>query len=450
MKNDLSTEAMRTFAASEIATTDGRWLRRIGIVIVLGMFGGFGTWAALAPMSSASHAQGTIVVEGYRKTVQHLEGGIVKSILVRDGQAVKKDEVLITLEDTQPRAQLEVLLGQFFSALAHEARLIAQRDQRDRVSYPSELRVSQNEDRVQDAIRVQDQTFRARKSAQDGEASLYEQQIGQLRAKADGLRAQKKSRELIVISFKSELDDFEALLKQGYAEKQKVRDFERNLATSESQLGDLVSSLAATELQVSETELKILQLQKELQREVAKDLSDVQTQLLEIREKMQSVQDMVARTVIRAPQAGTVLDLQTHTLGGVVRPGAKLLDLVPQGEKLIVEAKVSLPDIHRVHVGQIAEIRFTAFKQRDTPKVDGKLIALSADRLFDEGDERKPPYYLARVEITPKGLEDLSRYKLELVTGMPAEVLINTGERTMLMYLIDPLRNTLARSFIEE
>ena len=450
MKNDLSTEAMRSFAASEIATTDGRWLRRIGIVIVLGMFGGFGTWAALAPMSSASHAQGTIVVEGYRKTVQHLEGGIVKSILVRDGQAVKKDEVLITLEDTQPRAQLEVLLGQFFSALAHEARLIAQRDRRDRVSYPSELRASQNEDRVQDAIRVQDQTFRARKSAQDGEASLYEQQIGQLRAKADGLRAQKKSRELIVISFKSELDDFEALLKQGYAEKQKVRDFERNLATSESQLGDLVSSLAATELQVSETKLKILQLQKELQREVAKDLSDVQTQLLETREKMQSVQDMVARTVIRAPQAGTVLDLQTHTLGGVVRPGAKLLDLVPQGEKLIVEAKVSLPDIHRVHVGQIAEIRFTAFKQRDTPKVDGKLIALSADRLFDEGDERKPPYYLARVEITPKGLEDLSRYKLELVTGMPAEVLINTGERTMLMYLIDPLRNTLARSFIEE
>jgi membrane fusion protein, epimerase transport system len=450
MKNDVRDWAKPALVPPEASSKDGRWLRRIGIVIVLTMFGGFGTWAALAPLSSASQAQGTIVVEGYRKTVQHLEGGIVKSIAVRDGQAVEKDEVLITLEDTQPRAQLEVLRGQLFTTLAREARLVAQRDGLGRVAYPHDLLASQNDARVKDAIRVQDQIFRVRKTGLDGEAGLYEQQIGQLHAKAGGLRAQKTSRELLVRSFQSELEDFQALLKQGYAEKQKVREFERNLASSESQLGDLLSSLAATDLQVSETKLKILQLQKDLQREVAKDLSEVQTQLFEVREKLQSVQDTVERTVVRAPQAGTVLDLTMHTLGGVVRPGVKLLDIVPQGEKLVVDAKVSLVDIHRVRIGQIAEIRFTAFKQRDTPKIDGKVIALSADRLIDEADERKAPYYLARIEITPKGRQDLSRYKLDLISGMPAEVLINTGERTMFKYLTDPLRNTLARSFNEE
>jgi len=450
MKNDAQDWVIPETAAPEKVSNDGRWLRRIGIIIVLTMFGGLGTWAALAPLSSASQAQGTVMVEGYRKTVQHLEGGIVKSISVRDGQSVAKDEVLLTLEDTQPRAQLEVWRGQLFTTLTREARLVAQRDGRSRVAYPPEVLEQQGDVRVRDAIRAQDQIFRVRMAAQEGEAELYEQQIGQLRAKAEGLRSQKASREMLVRSYLSELEDFRALLKEGYAEKQKVREFERNLANSESQLGDLVSGLAAIDLQVSETKLKIVQLQKDMQREVAKDLSEVQTQLLELREKMQSIQDTVERTVVRAPQSGTVLDLTTHTLGGVVRPGAKLLDIVPQGEKLIVEAKVSLADIHRVRIGQIAEIRFTAFKQRDTPRIDGKLIALSADRLIDEGDERKAPYYLARIEITPKGLQDLSRYKLDLISGMPAEVLINTGERTMLRYLVDPLTNTLARSFNEE
>ena len=158
----------------------------------------------------------------------------------------------------------------------------------------------------------------------------------------------------------------------------------------------------------------------------------------------------MTRTVVRAPQAGTVLDLQPHTLGAVVKPGAKLMDIVPQGERLVVEAKVLPIDIDRVRIGQTAEIRFTAFKMRDTPRVDGKLIALSADRLVDEGDQQKAPYYLARVEITAKGLQDLARNKLELVAGMPAEVLINTGERTLFHYLIDPLKNTVARSLIED
>ena len=430
--------------------TDDRHFRWIGLLIVLLVFGGFGSWAMLAPLSSAASAPGIIAVESYRKTVQHLEGGIVKAIHVRDGQAVAKDEVLITLEDTQPRGQLEVLRGQFLIVLAREARLSAQRDGLAQVRYPRELLESETDERAREAMRVQNQTFKVRKTAHEGEIAVYEQQIGQLQARADGLRAQRKSREQLVSSFRGELDDFQALLKEGYTEKQKVRELERNWANSAGQLGELTSNLAAIDLQVSETRLKILQLQKELQREVAKELSEVQAQLFELREKMHSLRDMVERTVVRAPRAGTVLDLQVHTLGAVAKPGAKLLDIVPQGERLVVEAKVTPIDIDRVRIGQTADIRFTAFKMRDTPRVDGKVIALSADVLIDESDARKMPYYLARVDITPQGLRDLSRQKLDLVAGMPAEVLINTGERTLFNYLIDPLKNSVARSMIED
>jgi epimerase transport system membrane fusion protein len=429
---------------------DDRRLQWLGILIVLVLFGGFGTWAVLAPLASAAHAPGVIALESYRKTVQHLEGGIVKTIDVRDGQAVEKGQVLMRLEDTQPRTQLETLRGQYFIMLAREARLSAQRDGLAQVSYPTELLQNQKDERVQQAIRVQNQTFRVRKTAHEGEISLYEQQVGQLRAKAAGLRAQRTSRERLVASFRGELGDFQALFERGYARKGKVRELEREWARSEGQLGELIANLAAIDLQVSETKLKILQLKKDLQREVARDFSEVQGQLFELREKIQLFRDIVERTVVRAPRTGAVLDLQVHTLGAVVKAGAKLLDIVPHGERLVIESKVSPVDIDRVRVGQVAEVRFTAFKMRDLPRVDGKVIALSADVLVDETDVRKTPYYLARVDIAPKGLQDLTRQKLDLVAGMPAEVLINTGERTLFRYLIDPIKNTVARSLIED
>ena len=425
-------------------------VRRIGLAVVLVVFGGFGTWAALAPLASAAIGSGVISVENYRKTVQHLEGGIVREIKVRDGELVVRDQVLLTLDDTQPKAQLEVLRGQFFAALAREARLVAQRDGLVRVVFPNELMQARHDARAADAMRVQVQTFTARKQSHDGEATLYQRQIEQLRAKSAGLVAQKKSREQLVLSFESERIDFEALVQQGYAERQRVREMERNVAQSEGQRGSLISDLAATELQVSEIQVKSLQLGKELQREVAKDLAEVQGELSALREKLRSVQDTVERTVVRAPDAGMVLGLDVHTLGAVVRPGARLLDIVPQNEKLVVEAQLSPQDIDQVRIGQSAEVRFPSFKQRDLPRVDGRLISVSADRLVDDNDGRKVPYYLVRVDISPAGLQALTGAKLVLLPGMPAEVLVNTGERTMLQYLIAPLSNTVARSFRQD
>ena len=430
--------------------TDDRHFRRVGLVIVLSIFGGLGAWSALAPLSSAALAPGVITVENYRKTVQHLEGGIVKSILVRDGENVVKDQTLIILENTQPRALLEVIRGQYIVSLAKEARLLAQQNGLGEIRYPAELQEYENDKRTRDAMLMQDQTFRVRKQAYKGEINLYQRQIEQLRAKVVGLRAQKSSRDRVVKSLQSELQDFGDLVQKGYAEKQKVREFERNLAEREGEQGELMSNLAATELEISETKLKILQLQKELQREVAKELSEVQSELFELRERLQSLQDTVQRTEIKAPEAGMVLGLQVHTLGAVIPPGGKILDIVPQNEKLIIEAQVSPMDIDRVSVGQMAEIRFSAFKSRVVPKIEGKLIEVSADRLVDEKSENKNSYYLARVEITPQGLEDVVKADLKLLPGMPAEVLINTGERTLLEYLIDPFSNLVARSFIED
>ena len=435
---------------TEELITDDKNFRLVGMIIVLSIFGGLGTWAALAPLDSAALAPGVIKVENYRKTVQHLEGGIVKAILVRDGDHVVKDQPLIILEDTQPSALLEVIRGQYFISQAREARLMAQQNGLDEIHYPAELLENQSDKRSRDAIQMQNQTFNVRQQAYLGEVELYQQQVEQLRAKVVGLRAQKRSRDRLVNSYRSELQDFRDLLDEGYAEKQKVREFERNLAEREGERGELISSMAAAKLEISETQLKILQLQKELQREVAKELSEVQSELFELRERLQSLQDTVLRTEIIAPDAGMVLGLQVHTLGAVIPPGGKILDIVPQNEKLIVEARVSPMDIDRVSIGQTAEVRFSAFKSRSLPKIAGKLIALSADRLVDEQSEDKTPYYLARVEISPQGLKDLASSELTLLPGMPAEVLINTGERTLLQYLMDPLSDTVAHSFIED
>lgn len=436
--------------APPVPYSDDRAIRRIGFAIVVLAFGGFGAWAALAPLDSAALAPGVIAVENYRKSVQHLEGGIVRTLPVRDGDNVAKDQILATLDDTQPRAQLEVLRGQYIIAATREARLAAQRDGLAQVRYPEELTARVDDPRIDDAIRVQNQTFAVRKSAYEGEISLYQGQIEQLRARAAGLQAQKSSRESLVASYRGELADFSSLLAEGYTDKQKVRELQRNLAQSEGQQGELVADIAGTELEIGGTRLKILQLNKDLQREVAKELSEVQAALFDLREKIQSLEATVLRTVVRAPDAGMVMGLAVHTLGAVIPPGGRLLDIVPQHEKLVVEANISPLDIDRVKVGQLAEIRFSAFKAGDTPKIEGRLIGLSADRLLDEKRDNPSPYYLARVEVTDEGLDELKRLNLVLVPGMPAEVLIKAGERTLVQYLSRPLLDGIARSFIED
>jgi epimerase transport system membrane fusion protein len=229
-----------------------------------------------------------------------------------------------------------------------------------------------------------------------------------------------------------------------------VRELERNLAEAEAQLGDLSSNLASIELQVSETKLRILQVQRDFQREVADELAEVQGQLFEVRARLQNLEPTLARTEIRAPYTGVVLNLTVHAVGGVIAAGEKLMDIVPDGEKLVIEAQVSPLDIDRVAVGQLADVHFPAFKTNRLTRIEGRLVAVSADSIVDPKAERPAPYYLARVEVTPAGLAVLQGDNYALVAGMPADVLIKTGQRSLFDYIVEPLSDTARRAFNED
>ncbi len=427
-----------------------RYLRRTGMAVVLALFIGLGLWSVFAPLDSAAIGPGVVVLENYRMAVDHLEGGIVQQVHAREGQRVAKGDVLLSLQDLQVRAQLEQVNGQWMVAVAREARLVAQRDGLDRVVFPAALLSVAADARAADAMRVQVETFRVRRRALQSEVTLYERQIAQLREKAQGLREQRGMREQLVKSFEKERADFEALASEGYAERQKVREMERNLAMNDGQRSSLTTDIAATEVEISATEVKIIQAQQTFGREIARELAEVQTELFALQEKKRALEDTVRRTVVIAPQNGIVHALSAHAPGEVLKPGAHILDIVPGNERLIVEAKLSPQDVDQVQVGQIAEVRFTAFKQRDMPKIEGRLATLSADRMVEDAGGTKQPYYLGRVEITPVGIQQLASMKLQLVAGMPADVLVKTGERTFWKYLTAPLAEMVGRSLKED
>jgi epimerase transport system membrane fusion protein len=420
------------------------------MAVVLALFIGLGLWSVFAPLDSAAIGPGVVVLENYRMAVDHLEGGIVQQVHAREGQRVAKGDVLLSLQDLQVRAQLEQVNGQWMVAVAREARLVAQRDGLDRVAFPAALLSVASDARAADAMRVQVETFRVRRRALQSEVTLYERQIAQLREKAQGLREQRGMREQLVKSFEKERADFEALASEGYAERQKVREMERNLAMNDGQRSSLTTDIAATEVEISATEVKIIQAQQTFGREIARELAEVQTELFALQEKKRALEDTVRRTVVIAPQDGIVHALSAHTPGEVLKPGAHILDIVPGNERLIVEAKLSPQDVDQVQVGQIAEVRFTAFKQRDMPKIEGRLATLSADRMVEDAGGTKQPYYLGRVEITPAGIQQLASMKLQLVAGMPADVLVKTGERTFWKYLTAPLAEMVGRSLKED
>ncbi|MCF5823104.1 HlyD family type I secretion periplasmic adaptor subunit, partial [Pseudomonas syringae] len=246
-------------------------------------------------------------------------------------------------------------------------------------------------------------------------------------------------------SYSSEITELKDLLAQGFVDKQRLLEQERKLDMLKSEVADHESTITKTQLQISETELQIIQLNKNFSSEVAKDLSDVQAKVFDLQETAAALQDRLSRIVIRAPEDGMVLDMKVHTVGGVISAGTPLLDIVPKSSELVVEAHVSINDIDRIAIGKLTDVRFNAFNSATTPVIEGVVTGISADRLKDEAGE---PYYLVRVKLTEKGLKRLDGRKLQ--PGMPADVLINAGDRTMLQYLLKPASNVFIKSMIEE
>lgn len=417
--------------------------KRAGLLLFIAVFGVFGLWSVLAPLDGAAFAQGRVTVRSYKKVVQHLEGGIVSEILARDGDLVRQGQTILVLDDTQPSAQLQIMNAQYIGLKVREARLIAERDGLDSVSYPAEL---QSEDRrVQQEIMAQNEIFQARKAANEGRIEILQQRIEQLENQVEGMRALRETKQQLADSYAEEAEDTRSLLEQGFSELTRLRQVERNYATYSGEASELTSNIAATEVQIGETRLQILQLISDFRNEVVNELGDTQTRLEDTGERIIALTDIVTRTKITAPETGIINGMQVHTIGGVIGAGTAIAEIVPESDELIIEASVNPIDIDRVSEGQEARIRFSTFGNR-APTIFGTLLNLSADAITDPNTGAS--YYLARVEVNPESLIELGDQAL--LPGMPAEVYINTGSRTFLQYLFKPLSNVAARSFNED
>jgi epimerase transport system membrane fusion protein len=421
-----------------------RGIRRIGFTIIFVTFGIFGTWAAVAPLSNAVHGSGIVTVQSYRKTVQHLEGGIIKELNARDGDMVKQGDPLIVLDEAQLSAEYESTRNQLIVARYKEARLRAERDGLQ--SVPPVKMTGTDSDRAMEALAGEQQVFKARHDSRLSEISVQRERISQLKQQILGLQGMIRTKQSLEKSYSGEIVQLKDLLSQGFVDNQRLLEQERKLDMLKTEVADHQSNIVKTQLQISETELSIVQLNKKFSSDVANDLSDVQAQVFDLQEKEAALNDRLSRVVIRAPESGMVLDMKVHTVGGVVSAGTPLLDIVPAEAELIVEARVAPADIDRLEMGKRADIRFSAFNNATTPEIDGEVTRISADALKDErsGDS----YYLVRVKVTERGLKTLGDRRLQ--PGMPADVLINAGDRTMLEYLLKPARNMFAKSMIEE
>ncbi len=426
--------------------TSDRPERMLGLLILLTGLGGFGLWAAFAPIDSAVVAQGVVTVESSRKTIQHLEGGVVSEILVREGDMVKQGDVLLRIDDTASRAQLEIARGNFFAQRAEEARLIAERDRAKEVVFPDDLLAVKDDPRVAEAMTGQERVFQARRQAMNGEVNVLEQRVGQLEQQIRGLEGLAASKAKRIDLYQEELTGLHKLFDKGLGDKSRLREWERSVAELEGERADHLSSMASARVQIGETQLQIAQVRQKFTSDVVEQLRKVQTDMSDLRERIRALENTLERTVVQAPVSGSVVGMKVHTVGGVLRPGDPIMDIIPEGEPLIVEAQVQPGNVDQVEPGLDAEIRFTAFNSRTTPTVFGTVLTISGDRLTDQ--KTGAPYYLARIQVKPEGMERLRG--LTLVPGMPADVMIKTGERTFFEYLIKPIVDRVSLSLKEE
>ena len=424
--------------------TDDEPIRKIGYLITFLAFGVFGIWSFFAPIGSSALAPGVLVVKTHSKTVQHLDGGIVHKIHVSNGNIVKKGETLISLDDTQTKAQLEIIRGEMIVLKMQRARLIAEKDLQQTVQFSED--VFKNDSRTLQAREGQVLVFAARKTVYEGKVAVLAQRVSQLESQRKGMLAQLVGKKALLASYQEEQSDLRALLEEGFIEKNKLRDIERRFASSQGDLGELIAGIASIEMKTGEAKLEVLQVKKDFTESVINQLEEVNAKIYDVEERFIALTDKQNRTIISAPVDGKVMKLVVFTEGGVIAPGGAIMDIVPEREELMIDAEVSIMDIDRVKAGLLADVRFSVFNQAITPEVEGEVLTVSADRLVNE--DNGMPYYLAQVKITQESQEKLKGFVLQ--PGMPAEVFINTGDRTLFEYLTQPVSNAFARALIEE
>jgi HlyD family secretion protein len=441
--NARRTSARAATAASDWHATD-KWIT-IGNRTVYWLLGGLLVASALISINGAVVSTGTVTVESNYKSVQHLDGGIVAKILVRNGDRVAQGDVLIRLDDTAPRTNLTVVKGRVNDQLIQQARLIAERDRKPVMVLPPEVLAVASDPALAKIIDTQKSLFEAKRAAHLGELAVLRERIDQLKADRGGSEQLLKARARELDITTQELAGVKPLYEKGFANQQRYGGLQRDVARLEGEVGRLKGDLLRSSGALAEAELKLLQNDKDYTQAIVDELKKVQATLAEQEESRTQVADKLQRTEIRSPAAGRVHALAAHTEGGVIQPATTILQIIPEGERLIVEAQVQPQDIDKIHKGQTASLRFTAFNAKQTPRLEGKVSNISAAQITDNQNRT---YFTVQIEVSVEELKKLGTAHV-LKPGMPAEVYIETVSRSILTYFLKPLGDLTSKAFRE-
>ena len=419
---------------------------RRGIIVIVIALGGFLAWATLAPLTEGVVAMGTVVVDTEHKTIQHLEGGIVENLYVREGSEVKAGDVLVELSETQNRAQLELLESRYYGRLAEIDRLNAERLLQEEIDFSDELLALRDGPVIAKILTEQENLFEVRRRQYHGQIEILRHRISQLE---EQVRGQDASREALLREqdlIEQDLESLVALKEQQLVDEGVLIGRQREYEQNVGRLGSIVADIASTRVKIGETRQEILQIENGWVTEVSDQIAAAQQQWFETRERINAVSDVLERTTIVAPQDGKVIGLSVHTLGGVIPPGSAIMNIVPTEDRLMVEGQVRPLDVDNVYPGQTARLRFSAFSWRTTPQVEGTVDRVSPDAFRDE--EVGSAYYIARIVVPEEEMAKLG--DVTIGPGMPVDIMFTGGERTAWSYLSDPLTDIMDKALVEE
>ena len=417
----------------------GMWALGIG-------FAGFLLWAAFAPLDEGVAAQGMVAIDTKRKAVQHLTGGLVKEVLVHEGQNVKEGQVLIKLDEATARANNEASRQRYLSLRAMQARLLAEQTGSRTITYHPDLVAGSTDPLIKAQMMTQEQLLASRRAALTADLQSINEQIQGQEASIRAYDAMQESRKSQLALLSEELKNTRGLVTEGYAPRNRQFELERSVAEANASLAELLGNSLRARRSIGDLRQRAISRQQEYRKEIETQMADVSREVLGEAEKFRALQNDLARVDIKAPATGQVVGLAVQTPGGVIQSGQKLMDIVPNDEPLLLEARVQPNFIDRVHAGLPVDIRFSAFAHSPTMVVDGKVISVSGDLITDPTSNVS--YYLARVSVTPEGLKKLGKRQMQ--PGMPSEVIFKTGERSLLTYMLGPLSKRIAASMKEE
>jgi protease secretion system membrane fusion protein len=429
-----------------VVNTDAGQYRRLGWLIVLVGIVGFLLWATFAPLDKGVPLSGSVAKESSRKSVQHQTGGTIADILVKDGDLVKAGQVLVRMNSVQATSQIDTTLSQYYTARAAEARLLAERDGKSTITFPPALEQERKDPRVAGVIALQSQLFASRKAALQSELAAISENIAGLKLQQTGLQETRDSKKEQMTMLKTQLDSMRDLAKDGYLPRNRLIDQERIYAQLSGAVSEDIGNIGRSQSQIMELTLRRSLRVQEVQKEIRTQLIDTQREAEALEGRVTAQKFDVQNTEVKSPVDGTVVGLQVFTKGGVIAPGFKLMDIVPTDDALVAEGQLAVNLVDKVHAGLPVQLVFSAFNASSTPHIPGVVTSVSADRLIDEHTGQ--PYYRVRARVTPQGAKMAA--KLDIRPGMPVEIFVKTGERTMMSYLLKPLFDRAKTSMTEE